>query len=401
MSRSFLTPINLNQLELQNARIQNLSTAQINGIATPVSGQLAYDNTLSTLKVYNGTGWTPVGSVSTGSGTPLVAPTSIGSLYLDLSNFILYVAKGTATAADWITVLPYGGTFQMAPLGGSDNSGSKAELARIDHVHRHTDDDHSNIHLNALAAATGDYSMGSKHITDLANPVNPNDAANKIYVDSAVAGLTWKSAVNLLAHTNVALTGQSGTLVIDGHNALNQYNLGYRVLLTGQSTSSENGIYTYTENPYGYELVRTTDSDDYNELKGASVFVQEGTSYGSTSWVQSNHYLASFADQNWVQFSGTGTYTASTGLTLVGTTFSIDSANGYGVRKFSEKIGDGASTSITVTHNFGTRDVQVTVYDASGYAEVMTDITHSTTSAVTLSFAVAPTLDQYRVVVIG
>jgi len=70
MSRSFLTPINLNQLELQNARIQNLSTAQINGIATPVSGQLAYDNTLSTLKVYNGTGWTPVGSVSTGSGTP-------------------------------------------------------------------------------------------------------------------------------------------------------------------------------------------------------------------------------------------------------------------------------------------------------------------------------------------
>jgi hypothetical protein len=305
MSRSFLTPINLNQLELQNARIQNLSTAQINSIATPVSGQLAYDNTLSTLKVYNGTGWTPVGSVSTGSGTPLVAPTSIGSLYLDLSNLILYVAKGTATAADWVTVLPYGSTLQMAGLGGSNNSGSKAELARIDHVHRHTDDDHGGIHLNALAEATGDYSMGNNKVTNVATPVNAHDAANKSYVDGAVAGLTWKTAVNLLAHTNVDLTGITGSLVVDGHPALSTANVGYRLLLTGQSTSSENGIYVYTEHPVlGYVLERSTDADSYEELKGASVFVQEGTSYGSTSWVQSNHYLTTFADQEWSQFSG-------------------------------------------------------------------------------------------------
>jgi len=87
----------------------------------------------------------------------------------------------------------------MAALGGANASGSKSELARIDHVHRHTDDDHGNIHLNALAEATGDYSMGSKKITNLATPSDPNDAANKFYVDSSVAGLSWKQAVNLLA----------------------------------------------------------------------------------------------------------------------------------------------------------------------------------------------------------
>ena len=61
MARSFLVPINLNQLELQNARIQNLSTTQIGAISSPVTGQVVYDNTVNQLKVYEGSGWAPVG----------------------------------------------------------------------------------------------------------------------------------------------------------------------------------------------------------------------------------------------------------------------------------------------------------------------------------------------------
>jgi len=162
------------------------------------------------------------------------------------------------------------------------------------------------------------------NVTLNADPTQPLHAATKQYVDGAVSGLDWHPAVNLFADTNVNLTGSTNTLVIDGHAPLDDTDDGYRVLLTGQSTSSENGIYEYLDNGSTYTLTRPEDADVYTELVGSSVFVMEGTGYGTTSWVQSNHYISDFTGQNWVQFSGQGTYTEGNGLNLTGTVFSID-----------------------------------------------------------------------------
>ena len=71
-------------------------------------------------------------------------------------------------------------------------------------------------------------------------------------------------------------------------------------------------------------------------------------------------------------------------------------------RKYAANVGDGSNDSITITHNLGTRDVIVTLYDnASPYAEVICDVQHTTTNTITLLFSVAPTSNQYRVVVQG
>jgi hypothetical protein len=161
-------------------------------------------------------------------------------------------------------------------------------------------------------------------ITGLATPQNGTDAVTKQYVDGLSAGVTWKAAVNLFADANVSLTGTDGTLVVDGHAALDSGDVGYRLLLTGQTTATENGIYEYTVSGGNYTLVRAADADSDAELHGAAVFVMEGTTYGSTSWIQVNHYVASFADQEWDQFSGAGTYIAGNGLSLTGNEFSID-----------------------------------------------------------------------------
>ena len=161
-------------------------------------------------------------------------------------------------------------------------------------------------------------------VTLHADPEQALQAATKQYVDGISAGLTWKQSVNLLATSNVALTGNTNTVTIDGHTTLTSSNDGYRILLKNQTTDSEEGIYVYSDNGTTYTLTRPSDADAYGELEGASVFIMEGTTYGSTSWTQTNHYLSSFAGQTWNQFSGAGTFVAGNGIALDGNAFEID-----------------------------------------------------------------------------
>lgn len=178
---------------------------------------------------------------------------------------------------------------------------------------------------------TGAIDVSSHRITGVATPTNSTDAANKAYVDNAISGLDWKEAAHLMATSNIALTGATATLVIDGHSALDSADVGYRILLTGQTISANNGIYTYADNGTSYTLTRSSDADTYQELIGASIYILEGTTYGRTGWVQTNHYLTDFSGQTWSQFSGNGSYVAGNGLTLTGTTFDVGAGLGITV----------------------------------------------------------------------
>jgi len=533
MARKYLVPIDLTKQELQNARIQNLASAP----ASPVAGQIYFNTSDNTLYFYSGTDWVAAKTnpYSYGSG----ASTNI--------SITGTAADGTSTSlarADHSHGGPgFGNVVTETSYGQSSSNGDATTVARSNHTHgtpAHTDTEHAGIHLNALSGPTADvsfnskkitsladpssaqdaatknyvdgrkvtdltaptsaFSMNSQKITNLTTPTSDYDAANKLYVDQAVQGLSWKEAVHLFAASNIALSGSSGTLVIDSHSALDSGDNGYRLLLTGQSTGSQNGIYVYNDAGSGYTLTRATDGDAYEELVGATVFVQEGTLYGQTSWVQTNHYLTSFSSQSWVQFSGAGTYTASNGVVLdvkdfkfapktdgglatgtsggyvklptnsglgttsdglavgagtgitvsggtvaltntsvtvngnsvslggsttvtanttnaltagtglaldSGTTFNGSSAKTLNIdttvvaRKYSTAL-TGSATSYTVTHNLGTRDVTVSVRETgSPYAKVEPDIAMATTNTVTISFATAPTSDQYTVTVIG
>lgn len=73
------------------------------------------------------------------------------------------------------------------------------------------------------------------------------------------------------------------------------------------------------------------------------------------------------------------------------------------LKKYSGTITGNASTkSFTITHNLGSRDVIVQVYDGTSYEEVIVDVARTTTSAVTIGFASAPANGTtYKVVVIG
>jgi hypothetical protein len=278
----------------------------------------------------------------------------------------------------------------------------------------------------------------------LGSVADGNKIVKKSDLTELSSGLSWKLAVNLLwDDTTLTASGATGTLALDGHPALTQANDGYRILTINMGADS--GIYTYHDDGTNWFVSRSSDADAYTKLIGAAVFVMEGTKYAATSWVQSNHYITDFTGQTWVQFSGQGTYTAGNGINIDGREISVKldsdslsestaglkvnyhtdggldndgglyvkTANGVKidnsgnvtidtdvvVRKYAATIGDGSATSYAVTHNLGTQDVQVSVYDTATYEEVTTDVVRTNTNVVTIGFAVAPTTGAYRVVV--
>jgi hypothetical protein len=350
-------------------------------------------------------------------GTPPLTNTTPQALAIGANGAV--GTGGAPAREDHVHEMPdFGNVSSQTTFGASSANGSSVDVARADHTHgtpTHDNAAHSAINLSALAVPTANVPFATYKITGLGNPTDDQDAATKYYVDQAVQGLTWKVAANLLSTVNVALTGSTGTLNIDTYGALTSADAGYRIVLTNQTDDTQDGIYVYADNGTSYTLTRSADGNPYTELIGATIYIQEGTTKAGTSWSQSNHYLTSFAGQTWVQIAGVGIYTAGNGITITDNVIAADAGTGIVVdgsginidtavvvTKYAANVGDGSATSITVTHNLGTKDVQVTIYDnSSPYAEVICDVQHTSTTAVTLLFSIAPTLNQYRVVVQG
>jgi len=302
--------------------------------------------------------------------------------------------------------------------------------------------------LGTGTALSANLDAGTNKITNLGAPTSSTDAATKAYVDSVSEGLHVHAAARVYVAANIDLsTDLEAGDVIDGITLV----AGDRVLVNGQTTQSQNGIYVVQSSG---AAVRALDFDTAAEVdSGDFIFVSAGTTYASTGWVQTLKPATIGTDAiSFTQFSGSGTYLAGAGITLTGNTFSADVtptsgnaslintggaielktdtsrglsvdangvginagtgltfssgalvfASGYGVRKYSTDLGDGSATSFTVTHNFGTREVTVQVYEnGSPYAQVEADVEHSTSNTVTVAFATAPTSAQYRVVVVG
>lgn len=262
----------------------------------------------------------------------------------DVWSALSYYLKDTQNAAIYVKLNPESPTYSQSitgnnvfkpqnaaqiPIVVSGISGQSAVLQRWRDVNDNTlasIDQTGKLTTANGALFNAQVNVNNNSIINVPAPVGDGDAVNKAYVDQAIAGLAWKEAVHLVAHgagSNVALTGATNTLNIDTYGALNSTDNGYRLLLTSQTAPAENGIYVYNDNGTTYTLTRALDADTPAELVGASVYVQEGTRYGQTSWVQSNHYVDSFDDQTWAEFSGAALIEAGNGLVKDGNTIDV------------------------------------------------------------------------------
>jgi hypothetical protein len=217
--------------------------------------------------------------------------------------------------------------------------------------------------LNAVGAPTGDVSMATYKITGLGTPTNSTDAATKAYVDAVSEGLHIHEAARAAILTNIAIA----TALENGDTAGGvTLATGDRILLNGQTTTSENGIYVVQASG---QALRATDFDTATEVdSGDFIFVTSGT-YANTGWVQTLKPATIGTDPiSFTQFSGAGTFTAGNGLTLTGTVFSIDTtitSDLSTAQTLTNKSISGSSNTLTNIPNNALSNSAITINGTS------------------------------------
>ena len=177
-------------------------------------------------------------------------------------------------------------------------------------------------------------------------PADPSDslhAATKQYVDNTASGVIAKPQVLGATTANIDATYNNGTAGVGAtltHNTngafpaeaggASGWAVGKGILVKNQTNKAQNGRYYVSDMGSAstpYILTRCTYCDEASEIPGAYIFVQDGT-FAGTGWIQVVADPATFVvgtdNIDVFQFSGSGTITAGTGITVNGNQVSID-----------------------------------------------------------------------------
>lgn len=181
---------------------------------------------------------------------------------------------------------------------------------------------------------TAAQSFGGFNITNVADPVNPQDGVNLRTAQALINGIAIKGSVHVVSIANVVLTGLQ---TIDGITLV----AGDRVLLQAQTTASQNGIWVAASGSWTRPLDYAAAS---TQKEGILVIVAEGTTYHDTKWlaITDGVITVDTSSTTWNQDLSGIIYTNGNGINLVGSTFSVKTGNGVSF--------DG-SNNVTLTLN--------------------------------------------------
>lgn len=224
----YLTNINLNKNELQNAVIQNLAAAPSNA----KSGQIYYDNSSSKLWYYNGTTWKPVGATYT-------LTDSTGSVVTGLS------ADGDVNATNVVSLTLDG----YVPVSdGYVNTG------------------------DSLATAFFALDTAVKNAVAGGGEVNQNAYSNIKVGSTTLAANAKTDTIELAAGANITLTPAAAS----GNNP-KKVTIGLSNVLLAQNTSSSKWEFTDADSGHSY-IQLNSDGILLSSDEGPHIKIDDGLS---------------------------------------------------------------------------------------------------------------------------
>lgn len=306
-----------------------LAAANVGAEPTLTKGNLT-ELTSSVLTIAGGTG------AVIGSGTTILVKQATTSVSGYLSNTdwntfnnkepaitTLDVAKG-GTGVQTFTaglVKSAGGTTALTTAtAGTDYTTPAGTESLTNKTINATNNTISNLTTSMFAASVidTDGTLAANSDTRIAS-----QKATKLYIDNAVAGFKWKTAVRVATTAAGTLaTSFANGQTIDGKTLVT----GDRILIKNQAAGAENGIYIVQASG---APVRATDADASSEVAQMAMFVQEGTANSDSAWVLTNDGTITLGTTalTFAQFNGSGgAYTAGNGISVNGNQFSIDTA---------------------------------------------------------------------------
>jgi hypothetical protein len=399
MARLFVTDINLNKNELQNARIQGLSSAP----SPAVTGQVYYDTSNNTMYYYNGLTapngpWVAMNasqeviqdtigaSVEGGVGLTRTYVDSTGITTIDLDNTAV-----TAGSYGSATKIP---TFTVDAQGRLTAAG-EADVATTLTINGDTGTTGISLLTESLQVSGGegiDVAVTDNTITIAAEDATTTNKGVASFADAdftVTTGAVTIKNVNLGTQTTgdyvrdiqgtaneitVAPTSGEGAQVTiglpDDVTITNNLNVGGNLNVTG----TINSVNTTQVNIVDNKINLNTDFTG-SPTVNAGIRVERGD--------------AADVELLWNESSDSWT------LTNNGTNYHAIT------RKFTAVVGDGTTFQYPVTHNLGTREVVVNVYDSTTYDTVECDVVRTSDTVVTLGFTAAPASGAYTVVIVG
>ena len=399
MARLFVTDINLNKNELQNARIQGLSSAPTGA----VTGQIYYDTSNNTMYYYNGLAspdgpWVAMNastevvqdiigaSVEGGVGLTRTYVDSTGITTIDLDNTSVtagsygsatkiptftvdaqgrLTAAGEADVATTLTINGDTGTTGISLLTESlqVSGGEGIDVAVTDNTITIAAEDATTTNKGVASFADADFTVTSGAVT-----------IKNVNLGTQTTGDYVKDIQGTANEITVAPTSGEGAQVTiglpDDVTITNNLNVGGNLNVTGTINSVNTTQVNIVDNKINLNTDFTGDP-----TVNAGIRVERGNAADvELLWNESS--------DNW--------------------TLTNDGTNYHAItRKFTAVVGDGTALQYPVTHNLGTREVVVNVYDTATYDTVETDVVRTSANIVTLGFAAAPASGAYTVVIVG
>lgn len=441
MSTKFVTNLDLNGNQILNGRLEAVAADPSSG---NFEGRLIYRTDLDCIKFYDGAAWqVAVKSVaasgdydgaltiSESGGAITITPNLASGAEAGLLSTTFYTDLNNATASATNSTLvkrDSNGRFQaVSPSNDSDvatksyvdaqRSGldvkASVRVATATHLDAFTRvgdvltaDSNGALSIDGVTLALADRVL-------VKNETSGNAPYNGIYevTDTGDGSSPWELTRAADANSDAEVTAGLFTFVEEGSTNAdsgwvlttnNSITLGTTALAFAQfsgagSISAGDGL-TKTGNTI--DVVGTAD-----RITANADTIDIASTYAGQSSITT---LGTISTGTWeatdvgVAHGGTGASSAADARTNLGST-SAGFTTGTPVlaRVAAQTVGNSSDLSFTITHNFGTRDVVVQVYDNATYDTVIADTVRASTNTVTVAFSTAPSTNAYRVVITG